>query len=127
MDNPRPEKVAVVEEVRQHFDESDAAILTEYRGLKVKELAEQTFTVLGCAGVARVDMLLDAHGHIYVNECNTIPGSFSFYLWEPAGLPFVDLMDELLTLAQAEHAERARTTRTFDTNLLAARAGGAKA
>jgi large subunit ribosomal protein L10 len=39
MDNPRPEKVAVVEEVRQHFDEADAAILTEYRGLKVKDLA----------------------------------------------------------------------------------------
>ena len=40
MDNPRPEKVAVVDEVRQHFDEADAAILTEYRGLKVKDLAQ---------------------------------------------------------------------------------------
>ncbi len=40
MDNPRAEKVAVVKEVRNRFDESDAAILTEYRGLKVKELAE---------------------------------------------------------------------------------------
>lgn len=39
MDNPRPEKVAVIDEVRQHFDESDAVILTEYRGLKVKDLA----------------------------------------------------------------------------------------
>jgi large subunit ribosomal protein L10 len=39
MDNPRPEKVAVVDEVREHFDSSDAAILTEYRGLKVKDLA----------------------------------------------------------------------------------------
>lgn len=39
MDNPRPEKVAVVEEVRRRFEESDAAILTEYRGLKVKDLA----------------------------------------------------------------------------------------
>ncbi len=39
MDNPRPEKVAVVDEVREHFDTSDAAILTEYRGLKVKDLA----------------------------------------------------------------------------------------
>ena len=39
LDNPRPEKVAVVDEVRQHFADSDAAILTEYRGLKVKELA----------------------------------------------------------------------------------------
>lgn len=39
MDNPRAEKVAVVDEVRQHFDASDAAILTEYRGLTVKDLA----------------------------------------------------------------------------------------
>jgi large subunit ribosomal protein L10 len=39
MDNPRPEKVAVVDEVREHFSASDAAILTEYRGLKVKDLA----------------------------------------------------------------------------------------
>jgi large subunit ribosomal protein L10 len=40
LDNPRPEKVAVVDEVKGHFDESNAAILTEYRGLKVKELAD---------------------------------------------------------------------------------------
>lgn len=40
MENPRPEKVAVVDEVREHFEGADAAILTEYRGLKVKELAE---------------------------------------------------------------------------------------
>jgi large subunit ribosomal protein L10 len=39
MDNPRPEKVAVVAEVRERFVDSDAVILTEYRGLKVKELA----------------------------------------------------------------------------------------
>jgi large subunit ribosomal protein L10 len=39
VDNPRPEKVAVVDEVRQHFGDADAAILTEYRGLKVKDLA----------------------------------------------------------------------------------------
>jgi large subunit ribosomal protein L10 len=39
MDNPRAEKVAVVDEVREHFGASDAVILTEYRGLKVKDLA----------------------------------------------------------------------------------------
>lgn len=39
MDNPRPEKVAVVNEVRGHFSESDAAILTEYRGLTVTEIS----------------------------------------------------------------------------------------
>lgn len=94
---------------------------------KVKELAERSFTALGCAGVTRVDMLIDSLGHLFVNECNTIPGSFAFYLWEPVGLSFADLMDELLKLAQDEHDERLRTTRTFATNLLASRvAGGAK-
>ena len=39
MDNPRPEKVAVVDEVREHFNEADAAILTEYRGLTVTEIS----------------------------------------------------------------------------------------
>lgn len=36
----RPEKVAVVEEIRTKLDEADAAVLTEYRGLTVSELAE---------------------------------------------------------------------------------------
>jgi large subunit ribosomal protein L10 len=40
MDNPRPEKVAVVDEVRQRLSDAPAALLTEYRGLKVGELAE---------------------------------------------------------------------------------------
>ena len=39
MDNPRPEKVAVVNEVRERLSSSDGAILTEYRGLKVGELS----------------------------------------------------------------------------------------
>ena len=32
MDNPRPDKVAVVDEVRARMDEADAVIVTEYRG-----------------------------------------------------------------------------------------------
>jgi len=40
MDNPRPEKVAVVDEVREKLADADAALLTEYRGLTVKQLAE---------------------------------------------------------------------------------------
>lgn len=39
MDNPRPEKVAVVAEVRERLSNSDAALLTEYRGITVGELA----------------------------------------------------------------------------------------
>jgi large subunit ribosomal protein L10 len=39
MDNPRPEKVAVVDEVRTRLSESGAALLTEYRGLDVKSIS----------------------------------------------------------------------------------------
>lgn len=89
---------------------------------RVQELAKRTFTAFGCAGVTRVDFLIDAKRNVYVNELNTIPGSFSFYLWEPAGLPFADLMDELIDLALADHREKLRTTTVFATNLLAQRA-----
>jgi large subunit ribosomal protein L10 len=40
MENPRPEKVAVVTEVRERLTGADAALLTEYRGLNVKALAD---------------------------------------------------------------------------------------
>jgi D-alanine-D-alanine ligase len=93
---------------------------------RVKELAMRAFTAFGCAGVTRVDFLIDAGERVYVNELNTIPGSFSFYLWDPAGLPFVDLMDNLIDLALADRREQLRTTTVFDTNLLAERASGAK-
>lgn len=94
---------------------------------KVQALACQAFEALGCAGVTRVDFLIDKDGEVYVNECNTIPGSFSFYLWEPVGLPFAHLMDELIDIALAEHAERQKTTTVFDTSLLSERSGGGKA
>jgi len=40
MPEPRPEKVAVVEEVRERFSEADGVVLTEYRGLDVPSIAE---------------------------------------------------------------------------------------
>jgi D-alanine-D-alanine ligase len=93
----------------------------------VQSLSKRTFEALGCTGVARVDLMLDAQGRLFVNEPNTIPGSFAYYLWEPVGLPFADLLDELIEIAFAEHAEQEQTTRTFASNLLAMRGEGAKA
>lgn len=54
MDNPRPEKVAVVDEVREKLSDADAAILTEYRGLKVGELAELRKSLRGAGGEYKV-------------------------------------------------------------------------
>lgn len=54
MENPRPEKVAVVEEVRQKLDEADAVVLTEYRGLTVTALAELRTSLRAAGGEYRV-------------------------------------------------------------------------
>ena len=97
-------------------------VLTE----RVHDLSRRTFEAIGGTGVARVDLLLDAEDRLFVNEPNTIPGSFAFYLWEHAGLSFPDLLDELIEIAFAEHAEKQQTTRTFQSNLLAMRGKGPK-
>jgi len=50
IENPRPEKVAVVDEVRERLSSANATLLTEYRGLKVGELAELRQSVRAAGG-----------------------------------------------------------------------------
>lgn len=54
MENPRPHKVAVVDEVRAKFESADAVLLTEYRGLTVSDLAELRRAMRAAGGEYRV-------------------------------------------------------------------------
>jgi large subunit ribosomal protein L10 len=54
MDGPRPEKVAVVEEVRERLGSANAAVLTEYRGLSVADLAELRRSLSAAGGEYKV-------------------------------------------------------------------------
>ena len=54
MENPRPEKVAVVDEVRERLSSASAAILTEYRGLKVSDLARLRRSLREAGGEYRI-------------------------------------------------------------------------
>jgi D-alanine-D-alanine ligase len=87
------------------------------------DAAKRAHTGLGFFGVVRYDFFLkDPDGgepQVILNEANTVPGSFAFYLFEPAGLPFHELADALLDVAFAEAAERRATTRTFESVLIA--------
>ncbi|MDR0649231.1 MAG: D-alanine--D-alanine ligase [Synergistaceae bacterium] len=86
---------------------------------KVRGLALKAFRALCCAGVARLDFLMDASsGEVWLNEINTIPGSLSFYLWEPVGLPYRDLLDRLVSLALKRSREDAAIDYSFETNIL---------
>ncbi len=86
--------------------------------LHIQKLATDTFKILDCMGIARIDFLVNADEQVYVNEINTIPGSFSFYLWEPDGVSFPDLASQLVNLAIETHHEKNRLIYSYSTNLL---------
>ncbi|MDE6528168.1 MAG: D-alanine--D-alanine ligase [Muribaculaceae bacterium] len=93
---------------------------------EIQRLAGETFRVLSCHGVSRVDVIVDrATSKIYVNEINTIPGSLSFYLWEATGLTFDSLMDRLVALAIKRNTRRGQKTFSFSQNIFAL-GGGTK-
>ncbi len=54
MENPRPDKVAVVDEVRERLSNTEAAVLTEYRGLDVPALAELRAALRAAGGDYKV-------------------------------------------------------------------------
>jgi len=82
---------------------------------RITTAALESFAAVGAAGVARIDLMVDpAAGTLIVNEINPIPGSLSFYLFEPAGTSFTALLDELIEIAQRRHARRAASTAVFE-------------
>ncbi|UOQ47061.1 D-alanine--D-alanine ligase [Gracilibacillus caseinilyticus] len=104
------------------------AEISEDATIRVKQLAEQTFKLLNASGVSRIDFLLNPEGKVFVNEINTIPGSLSFYLWEPTGKNFEQLTDQLIQLALKRERERQSIQFSIDTNLfsLHSKNGGSK-
>ncbi|MCM1021970.1 MAG: D-alanine--D-alanine ligase [Muribaculum sp.] len=93
---------------------------------RIQFLAGETFRVLSCHGVSRVDVIVDrSNGEIYVNEINTIPGSLSFYLWEATGLSFSNLMDTLVKLALKRKRKQSLKTVSYGQNIFSL-SGGVK-
>ena len=69
----------------------------------IQHTAKAIYTALGCRGLARVDMFLQADGRIVLNEVNTLPGftSYSRYprMMAAAGIGLTDLIDRFISLA----------------------------
>lgn len=86
----------------------------------IRTTAVSAFRHLGCNGVCRIDFMIDmAADKIYINEINTIPGSLAFYLWEPKGVKYTELLERLISLALKRYREREKINYSFDTNILA--------
>ena len=104
------------------------ADLTPEKREEIREMAVRAFKALGCCGVSRIDFMIDnSTGELYFNEINPIPGSLAFYLWEPVGVPYSELLDRIIQLALKRMRTEEALTFTFDTNILAnADLGGGK-
>jgi D-alanine-D-alanine ligase len=115
---------------KYHSDASVPIIparLSKSESQQIREMAIAAFRACDCAGLARVDFLMEPAvknkkgkeskaARIYLNEINTMPGftSISMYpkLWEASGLPYKQLIDRLISLAAERHQEKQQTTFT---------------
>lgn len=87
--------------------------------LEIEKLSTLIFRVLNLSGVCRIDFLIDSLSKkVYVNEPNIIPGSLAFYLWEPKGIKYCDLLDTLINIAIKEYKDINKKVCHFDTNIL---------
>lgn len=99
------------------------ANIPDEQSQKIKTLSLQIFDAFQAAGVARLDFLIRQDTNdIYFNEINTIPGSFSFYLWKEDGLMMKELMLELVEIAIKKYHKKTGRIRSYDTNLLSEKA-----
>jgi len=93
---------------------------------KIRTLAKQAFCAMDLKGVVRIDFILDADDQLYINEANTIPGSLSFYLWEPVGVSFSDLLNRMIKDAFVAHADKNGSVFSYDSSILASIMRGSK-
>jgi D-alanine-D-alanine ligase len=101
----------------KYLDEGSQLIipakLTKAEIKKVQQLAMAAFKAVDCAGLARVDFLMDPTTRkIYLNEINTMPGftAISMYpkLWAASGVVYPKLIERLIELGLERHAEKKR-------------------
>lgn len=105
------------------------ADITDEQKAAIQKYAVDAFKCLGCSGVSRIDFMMDTKsGEIFLNEINTIPGSLSFYLWEPIGVSYTKLLDKMISLALKREREQEGITYAFESNVLegVSLGGGAK-
>lgn len=86
---------------------------------KIQDLAKKTFIAIKASGVIRIDFFVDTNTEeVYINEINTTPGSFSFYLWQAAGRSPSEIVDVIIKIALDTHANKQKRVVTQNTGLL---------
>jgi D-alanine-D-alanine ligase len=107
----------------KYLDENGAALeipakLSPSLTARVQSLAVETFRVLNCEGLSRVDFFLREDGQLLVNEINTMPGftRISMYpkLWEATGISYTELITRLIELAISRYEKEQGLKTNYD-------------
>ena len=86
---------------------------------KAEKTGLEAYRALGCQGIARIDMLIDSKtGEVYFNEANPLPGSLYAHNFRAAGISSVELVEELVRLAEERWQHEASRNTVFQTNYL---------
>lgn len=94
---------------------------------RIQDYTRRVFQLFDCKGVIRIDYIIDKKdGSLYINEINTIPGSFAFYLWEASGLGYKELLDELIKYAVKAYEDSAGSEYAYKSDILLNYSKGAK-
>ena len=92
---------------------------------RIQQMTTQVYNAMDCKGVVRIDYMLDGD-ELYINEINIIPGSLAFYLWEPLGISFKEMLDCMIEDAFTAYAEKNRSVFSYDSSILRSVQGGMK-
>lgn len=92
---------------------------------RIQQMTTQVYNAMDCKGVVRIDYMLDGD-ELYINEINIIPGSLAFYLWEPLGISFKEMLDCMIEDAFTAYAEKNRSVFSYDSSILRSVQGGLK-
>ena len=86
---------------------------------KAQDLGLAVYQAVGCSGLARIDMLIDAKTKkVYFNEINPLPGDLYAHNWAHVGLSRVDLVTTLVDFALERHKARSALETSFATSYL---------
>ncbi len=100
-------------------DRKIPAEITDKLRNEVEDIAIKAFKALSASGNARIDFLIDEKAKkLYINEINSIPGCLAFYLWDPKGVVYSDLLDEMISIAIKDYKKRSSKTHSFKSNIL---------
>jgi len=84
----------------------------------MEDMAIRAFKVLDCSGLVRADFFVTSDDTVLINEVNTMPGftptSMFPLLWQKTGVTYPELINELIELALARHAEKSKIQYTMD-------------